>query len=182
MGRCGWWSWCPLGLVDVEHLAGGAAGHVVAVVAAPVVAVAEPGIGFGLELADGPEAAAVEVRAVLACQRATGAPPGDIAFSHAVLAQALAARGQGDEALSEGEAAVAQAQAAWGDRHSELAAALVARARARFARGRPGDEAAGRADLDRAERILADVSPAGVTVSRRLQALRAELAPAERPR
>ena len=48
------------GTVGVEELCGGAAAHVVAVVAAAVVVTGEPGVGFGLELADRGEPAAVE--------------------------------------------------------------------------------------------------------------------------
>src|SRR5690606_9734541 len=46
--------------VDSEHLGGGAAAHVVAVVAAPVVVVHEPGVDLGLELAGAGEPAPVE--------------------------------------------------------------------------------------------------------------------------
>ncbi len=52
-GSCGWWSCRSLCAVVVEHLAGGCGLVVVPVVAAPVVVVDEPGVGF--ELA-GPQA------------------------------------------------------------------------------------------------------------------------------
>jgi hypothetical protein len=51
VGTCGWGSGCQTGLEGVEDLFGGSAGHVVAVVAAPVVVADEPGVDFGLELA-----------------------------------------------------------------------------------------------------------------------------------
>ena len=50
-------------LVVVEDLLRGAAAHVVAVVAPAAVVGDEPGIGFGLELADRGEVTAVEGRA-----------------------------------------------------------------------------------------------------------------------
>jgi hypothetical protein len=46
--------------VFVEDLAGCAAAHEVAVVAAAGVVAGEPGVGLGLELADGGEASTVE--------------------------------------------------------------------------------------------------------------------------
>jgi hypothetical protein len=50
------------GTVAVEDLGGGTAAHVVAVVATPVVVAEQPGVGFGLKLADRGEAASVERR------------------------------------------------------------------------------------------------------------------------
>src|SRR4051812_41785585 len=47
-------------VVQGQELGGGAAAHVVAVVAAPLVVVHEPGVDLGLELTDAGEAASVE--------------------------------------------------------------------------------------------------------------------------
>jgi hypothetical protein len=46
--------------VSVEDLSGCAAAHEVTGVASTVVVVGQPGVGFGLELTDGSEAASVE--------------------------------------------------------------------------------------------------------------------------
>jgi hypothetical protein len=57
---CGGWSGCLSGAVVVEHLGGGAAAHVGAVVATPVVVADQTGVGLGLELSDAGEPAPVE--------------------------------------------------------------------------------------------------------------------------
>src|SRR5215204_6949150 len=62
---------------------GGAAAHERAVVATAMVVADEPGVGFGLELADGPEAAPVERRAPAFLQGRALEP-----FAHGVVVRA----------------------------------------------------------------------------------------------
>src|SRR5947208_10524239 len=82
--------------------AGGAAPHEVAVVAAAGVVVDQPGVGLGLELADGGEPAAVEGRSPALLEGGALEPLADSVVVGGAGRDAVVGQVQGGEAAGEG--------------------------------------------------------------------------------